>query len=86
MYPAVWSFQLAARSRGLGSCFVAAHLRYADEVAQLLGLPEQIGQAGMVAVALVKGDGFRPARRPPLDQVVHQDRWQADRQREVKPP
>ncbi len=77
VYPAVWSFQLALRSRGLGSCFVAAHLRYAEEVAELLGLPDDIGQAGMVAAAHVFGDTFRPARRPPLDQVMHHDRWQS---------
>ena len=44
------------------------------EVAELLGLPDHIGQAGMVAAAHTLGNTFRPARRPPLDQVVRLDR------------
>lgn len=75
MYPAVWSLQLALRSRGLVSCFLAAHLRFADEVADIVGLPEDIGQAGMVAVGWPDRDDFRPARRRPVDEVVRFDRW-----------
>ncbi len=75
VYPAVWSLQLALRSRGLVSCFLAAHLRHADEVAELVGLPEDIGQAGMVAVGWPDRDDFHPARRRPLDEVVRFDRW-----------
>jgi nitroreductase len=37
--PAVWSFQLAARSRGLGSAFTTGHLAFETEAAELLGLP-----------------------------------------------
>jgi nitroreductase len=76
VYPAVWSLQLALRARGMVSCFVAAHLRHADEVAALVGLPDDIAQAGMVAVGWPDRDDFRPARRRPLDDVVRFDRWQ----------
>jgi nitroreductase len=75
MFPAVWSLQLALRARGLVSCFLAAHLRYGSEVAALVGLPDEIGQAGMVAVGWPDRDDFRPARRRPLDEVVRFDRW-----------
>ena len=75
VYPAVWSLQLALRARGLVSCFLAAHLRFADEVADLVSLPDDIGQAGMVAVGWPDRDDFRPARRRPLDEVVRFDRW-----------
>jgi nitroreductase len=75
IFPAVWSLQLALRARGLVSCFLAAHLRYADEVADLVGLPADIGQAGMVAVGWPDRDDFRPARRRPVDEVVRFDRW-----------
>jgi nitroreductase len=74
VFPAVWSFQLAARARGLGTCFVAAHLRYADRAAQILCLPEEIGQAGLIAVAATSGK-FRRARRPNLADVARFDRW-----------
>ena len=32
IYPAVWSFQLALRSRGMGSTFTTAHVLFEDEV------------------------------------------------------
>jgi nitroreductase len=75
LYPAVWSLQLALRARGLASCFVAAHLRYAEDVARAVSLPDDIAQAGLVAVAWPDRDHFRPARRRPLTEVVRFDRW-----------
>jgi nitroreductase len=76
VFPAVWNFQLAARLRGLGTCLVTSHLHYAAEISALLELPKTFEQAGMVAVGHLGDDaGFKPARRVPLDQVVHLDRW-----------
>lgn len=37
--PAVWSFCLAARERGLGTCWTTIHLAYEREAAELLGIP-----------------------------------------------
>jgi nitroreductase len=72
----VWNFQLAARLRGLGTCLVTSHLHYAAEISALLELPKTFEHAGMVAVGHLGDDtGFKPARRVPLDQVVHLDRW-----------
>src|ERR1700677_175586 len=36
IYPAVWSFMLALRSRGLGSCITTAHLHHREEADALL--------------------------------------------------
>ena len=36
--PAMWSFQLALRSRGLGSCYTTLHLGAEAEAAELLGI------------------------------------------------
>ncbi|HEY7073152.1 MAG TPA: nitroreductase family protein, partial [Acidimicrobiales bacterium] len=38
--PATWSFQLALRSRGLGSAFTTLHLLHERESAELLGIPD----------------------------------------------
>ena len=38
--PAVWSFQLALRSRGLGSAWTTLHLEYEREVGELLDIPD----------------------------------------------
>jgi nitroreductase len=73
--PAVWSYMLAARARGLGTAWTTLHLRYEAEAAKLLDLPEGLAQAALVPTAYYTGDSFKPAARQPLDQVLHLDRW-----------
>jgi nitroreductase len=74
--PAVWSFMLAARSRGLGTAWTTLHLGHEREAADVLGIPyERCAQAGLIPVAYTKGTDFRPASRGPLDQIVHWDTW-----------
>ena len=53
--PAVWSFQLALRSRGLGSCYTTLTLYYEDEVRELLGIPEDALQVALLPVAYTLG-------------------------------
>ena len=74
--PATWSFQLAARARGLGSVYTTFHLAFEREAAELLGIPyDDVMQAGLIPVAHTIGTDFRPGRRWPLDTMVHWDRW-----------
>jgi len=74
--PATWSFMLAARSRGLGSCWTSFHLFHEQEAAEILGIPyEKIMQIALVPVAYTIGTDFKPARRKPLDTMVHWDGW-----------
>ena len=73
--PAVWSFQLALRSRGLGSCLTTLHLKCADEAAALLGIPDNIYQVGLLPVAYTLGTDFKPASRRPLASVTHWEHW-----------
>jgi nitroreductase len=74
--PAAWSFMLAARSRGLGTVWTTFHLQYEEEAAQLLGIPyEEVMQAALIPVAYTLGTEFRPARRKPLAEMVHWERW-----------
>ena len=76
IYPAVWSFMLAARQRGLGSVLTTLHLLHEREAAEVLGIPfDEISQAGLVPVAYYTGDTFQPAKRQPLDSVLHVDGW-----------
>ncbi|KJE24464.1 nitroreductase [Frankia torreyi] len=75
LLPAAWSFMLALRSRGLGSAWTTLHLRYADEVAKLLGIPPDVSQGVLLPVAYTVGTDFRPAAREPLASVLHHDRW-----------
>ena len=74
--PAVWSFMLAARLRGLGTALTTVHLYYEQEAAEVLGVPyEQVTQAALIPVAYTLGTDFKPAPRMPLDSVLHWDRW-----------
>ena len=74
--PAVWSFMLAARARGLGTSWTTVHLFYEKDAAELLGIPyERVTQAALIPVAYTKGTDFSPAARDPLDNVLHWDRW-----------
>jgi nitroreductase len=76
IYPAAWSFMLAARARGLGSTFTTLHLNREKEAANLLGIPfKEVMQAGLLPVAYTKGTRFNRATRPPISQLVHWDRW-----------
>ena len=37
--PAVWSFMLALRARGVGSAWTTLHIMFEQEAAALLGIP-----------------------------------------------
>ncbi len=73
--PAVWSFMLAARSRGLGTAWTTLHLGYEREAAELLGIPEHVSQVALVPVAYYTGDDFKPASRLPAEKVTYFNRW-----------
>lgn len=74
--PAMWSFQLALRSRGLGSSWTTVHLRFEREVADLLGIPfEQYTQCGLFPVGYSVGTVFRPAPRIGAEHISHWDGW-----------
>jgi nitroreductase len=73
--PAMWSFQLALRSRGLGSCLTTIHLGYEAEAAELLGIPDHMMQVGLLPVAYTKGTDFKAAARPPVEEITYLDTY-----------
>jgi nitroreductase len=76
IWPATWSFMLAARSRGLGTVLTTLHLDFEQEAAEVLGIDyTRIMQVGLIPLAYTLGTTFHPAQRKPLEQVVHWDRW-----------
>jgi len=76
IYPALWSFMLAARSRGLGTAPLTAQLTYEREIAGILGIPyETTTQAAMIAVGHLTGTGMSPAPRRPVEEVLSWNRW-----------
>jgi nitroreductase len=75
IYPAVWSFILALRSRGLGSCITTVHLYHREAAADLLGVPAGFAQACLLPVAYYTGADFKPAVRQPVEQVTFWNGW-----------
>lgn len=74
--PAVWSFMLALRARGLGSAWTTLHLPSEREVAELLGIPfDRYTQVGLFPIAYTKGTDFKPASRVPAADLTHWDTW-----------
>ena len=74
--PATWSFMLAARARGLGTCWTTFHLMYEEEAAAILNIPhDRWTQTALIPVAHTLGTNFKPAPREPLDTIVHWDHW-----------
>lgn len=75
IYPAMWSFQLALRSRGLGSALTTIHLFFEEEVAKLLNIPKDVMQVALLPVGYTKGTDFKVAKRQSVEEIVHFDEW-----------
>ena len=75
IFPAVWSFMLALRSRGVGSSLTTLHLMFEAEAAELLGVPDDMTQVALLPIGFYTGDTFKPAGRLPAASRTHWDRW-----------
>lgn len=75
IYPAVWSFQLALRARGLGTVLTTFHLRHAADIVRLLGMPDNTTPCALMPVAYTIGDSFSPAKRPEPETIIHWNGW-----------
>ena len=75
IFPAVWSFQLALRSRGLGSALTTLHLIHEKEAAEILGIPDDVMQVALLPVAYTVGTDFKRAQRAPVADITHWDTW-----------
>jgi nitroreductase len=76
--PAAWSFCLALRSRGLGTCWTTLHLFGGGEqkVAEILDIPfDEYSQVGLFPIAYTKGTDFKPANRVSPELVSHWNGW-----------
>ncbi len=74
--PAVWSFMLALRARGLGSAWTTMTCRREPEVAEVLGVDhERYTQVGMFPVAYTLGTDFKPAPRLDTATIIHWNEW-----------
>lgn len=75
LLPAVWSFMLAARARGLGTCWTTLHLTQEKAAAEMLGIPDHVMQGALIPVAHTLGTDFEPGPRRDVDRIIHVDGW-----------
>jgi nitroreductase len=69
--PAVWSFFLALRERGLGSAWTTVASRREKQISELLGIPhDTYTQVGMFPIAYTTGTDFKKAFREPVSEVL----------------
>lgn len=74
--PAAWSFMLAAREQGLGTCWTTLHLMHEEEAADVLGIPfDEVQQWALSPVAYTTGTDFKPATRPDVETVISWNSW-----------
>ena len=74
--PAMWSFMLAARVRGLGTCWTTLHLMQEQAIADIVGIPfEAVQQVCLSPLAYTQGTDFKPAVRPDPETIIHWDTW-----------
>ena len=74
--PAMWSFMLAARARGLGTAWTTMHLMMEQQVADVVGIPfDSVQQLCLSPLAYTVGTDFKPAARPEPDTIIHWDTW-----------
>ncbi|MEC8975934.1 MAG: nitroreductase family protein [Actinomycetota bacterium] len=73
--PSAWSFNLALRSRGLGTAYATMLNNKSDEVAELLGIPPGVTTLVCFPVAYTVGQDFSPAPRRPASEITYFDHW-----------
>jgi nitroreductase len=75
VYPAVQNLLLTAREMELGAAMTTLLCAYEAQIAELLGLPEGVAVAGVVALGWPARPLLRKLSRRPVDEVVYADRY-----------
>lgn len=76
--PAAWSLMLALRARAIGSTWTTLLTSKQGEVANILGMPDDVIQTVMLPVAYTRGARMRRANRLPAAQVTYWNRWDSE--------
>jgi len=73
--PAAWSLMLALRARHIGSTWTSLLASRQDEVAEILGMPENTINLVMLPVGYMKGAVLKKAERQPARSITFIDAW-----------
>ncbi len=70
-----WSFNLALRSRGLGTTWTTLLNANVERLAEVLAIPPGVTTIVTFPVAHTVGTDFSPVRRRPAEEITYFDRW-----------
>jgi nitroreductase len=73
--PAAWSLMLALRARGLGSTWTSLLVLHEQEVAESLGIPDDVSQTVLLPVGYMKDAVLKRAKRKPSAEVTYWEHW-----------
>ena len=85
VFPACQNLLLAARALGYGGAMTNWHRVVTDELATMLGLPDEVSIAATIPLGRPVG-GHGPVRRLPVAQLVFENRWDQPAEWAVDPP
>ncbi len=74
IYPCVQNILLACRAVGLGASLTTIHHMFEEELAQYLGVPEDVAIVALLPMGFPQGS-FGPVTRKPAEDLTHFDRW-----------
>jgi nitroreductase len=78
--PAAWSLMLALRARGLGATWTSLHLVFANDAAEILGIPDDVTQTVLLPVGYTRDAVLKPADRKGPAEVTYWNHWGAGRE------
>lgn len=74
VYPACQNLLLAARAHGYGGALTMWHLMVADELRELLEIPDHVALSACITLGVPAGS-HGPLKRKPVRDVTFVDRW-----------
>jgi nitroreductase len=81
IFGAVQNLMLTARKYGVGSTLTMLHRQRDRDVAKVLGLPSDAYPIALIPMGYPLSGAFHTPRRPPVETVVHWERWGTQRAR-----
>ncbi len=74
IYPCVQNILLACRAVGLGASLTTIHHMFEQELAEQLGVPDEVSLVALLPIGFPQGL-FGPVTRKPAEELTHFDRW-----------
>jgi nitroreductase len=78
IFPAIQNLLLAGRAHGVGGCLTTVHRAREAQIKDALGIPAAVETVALIPMGYPIRP-FGPVRRRPVGDVLHWDRWHADR-------